>query len=396
MPCRRPTATTGLPGPVVVVVPEDVLTAAAAGSVPQPQAPVRAASHPDDLGTLRTWLTEAERPLLLAGSGLERPGGRDALLRAAEAWALPTLVSFRRQDLFPNAHPLYAGDMGLANPASQMALLHEADLLLVAGARLGDITTQNYSFPGPGPRLVHVHADPGVIGGGSSPPPSPSPATRPRCWTGWASPPRPRSAGDWLARLSAERRRIAAPRVREVPDGMAFEAVVQALKPLLPPDAIVTLDAGTFAAAVYRSVDFCPPQRLLAPISGAMGFGVPAAVAAALREPGRTVVCLVGDGGFGMTGSELATAKERGLPLKVIVSENGIYGSIRIHQEREYPGRISGTGFANPDFTLIGAAYGFPVTRIGTAAELDRLPELIRSPGPEFIVVATSVAAILP
>ena len=153
---------------------------------------------------------------------------------------------------------------------------------------------------------------------------------------------------------------------------------------------------ASFAAPAYRIIPFAPPQRLLAPISGAMGFGVPAAVAAALREPRRPVICFVGDGGFLMTGNELAVAMERKLPLKVILSENGIYGSIRIHQERDYPGRAAGTSFTNPDFELIGRAFGFGVTRIRAAAELKNLPAILARPGPEFVVVDTSVAAILP
>ena len=308
-------------------------------------------------------------------------------------------MSFRRQDLFDNAHRLYAGDMGLANPASQMAVLHEADLLLVLGARLSDVTTQGYSFPDLARRqmrLAHVHADPAAIGthfaadlGIACAPGA--------LLTCLGPPPEPAAARDgWIARLGAERRRIAAPRRFDVSDGVAFEDVVALVGRHSPPDAILTLDAGTFAAPAYRIIPFAPPQRLLAPIAGSMGFGVPAAVAAALRAPDRTVVCMVGDGGFLMTGNELAVAIERRLRLKVIVSVNGSYGSIRIHQERDYPGRSTGTSFANPDFELIGRAFGFSVSRIRTGADLALLPERLRSPEPEFIVVDTSLAAVLP
>jgi len=164
----------------------------------------------------------------------------------------------------------------------------------------------------------------------------------------------------------------------------------------LPADAIVTLDAGAFGAPAYRVIPFTPPQRLLAPISGAMGFGIPAAIAASLREPARPVFCLVGDGGFLMTGSELAVAMQRRLPLKVILSDNNTYGSIRAQQEREYPGRAIGTNFTNPDFEMMGRAYGFNVTRISTVEQLDELPEILKSQNAEFVVVTTSVDAILP
>ena len=392
-------ATTALPGPVVIALPEDVLTAHAAAVPVRPQAPVRAAPDPGDVQCLRGWLMEASRPLLLAGSGLECPGGRAALQAFAEAWTLPVLVSFRRQDLFDNAHPLYAGDMGLQNPASQMALLHDADLLLVLGARLSDITTQGYSFPDPARRpmrLAHVHADPAVIGthfAADLAIAAPPTALMAALGTSDAT---PVDRSEWIGGLVAKRQRIATPRIPAVDDGVPFEAVVGTVAQHMPSGAILTLDAGSFAASAYRIVPFVPPQRLLAPISGAMGFGIPAAVAAALREAHRTVICMVGDGGFLMTGYELAVAMERRLPLKVIVSVNGMYGSIRIHQERDYPGRPSGTGFANPDFALIGRAFGFPVTHIRTLDDLALLPGLLRSAGGEFIVVETSVAAVLP
>ena len=389
-------ATTGTPGPVVIALPEDVLCAGTDAAVPHPQAPVRAQAGEAELHTLRRWLAEARRPLVLAGSGMD--GHADALQGFVEAWETPLLVSFRRQDLMDNAHRLYAGDMGLANPATQLALLHEADLLLVLGARLSDVTTQNYSFPRTGPqlRLVHVHADPGAIGTHFAT--DLAVACAPAALLAQLG--RPAEAlpdrGDWTRRLAAERRRIATPRPAQVDDGVAFERVVEEVGRCLPADGILTLDAGTFAAPAYRLVPFRPPQRLLAPIAGAMGFGVPAAVAACLRHPGRTVVCLVGDGGFLMTGNELALAVERRLALKVIVAVNGCYGSIRLHQERQYPGRTVGTSFANPDFELLGRAFGFPVTRIRHERELDHLPGLLQGEGPAFVVVDASLAAILP
>lgn len=164
----------------------------------------------------------------------------------------------------------------------------------------------------------------------------------------------------------------------------------------LPPDAIVTVDVGNFGAPVYRLIPFAKGQRLLAPVSGAMGFGVPAAVAAGLRAPGRTVVCFVCFGGFLMTGSELAVAKELNLPLKIVVSENGIYGSIRLHQAREYPGRYLGTGFTNPSLSMLGEAFDFAVSCLSTPADLDRLPALLSAGGPQFIIVDTSVDAVMP
>lgn len=393
------TATTGVPGPVVIAVPEDVLTAACATAVVRPQAPIVAAPDAASLATLRTLLASAERPLVIAGSGVDKPGEREKLLAFLEGWELTAVVSFRCQDLLPNSHRLYAGDMGLANPAAQMAVLEDADLLVVLGARLSDITTQGYTFPRlvrPAQKLVHIHNDPAVIGTHFSS--DLSIACGPVALMNAIG--RPAGAlpdrRHWIERLGAERRKIAALRSFGVNDGVPFELVVDHVGRHMAADAIVTLDAGTFGAPAYRVIDFTPPQRLIAPISGAMGFGVPAAVASALRHPGRQVICLVGDGGFLMTGSELAVAKERNLPLKVIVSENGAYGSILIHQERHYPGRNAGTRFVNPDLMLMGKAYGFETIRISDCAQLPMLTAALAAPGPHVVVVDTSLDAVLP
>jgi acetolactate synthase-1/2/3 large subunit len=393
-------ATSGVPGPVVIAVPEDVFTATTAATRVAPQAPVKAAPDPADAALLRQWLQAAERPVIVAGSGLDRPGGREALRAFAESWNLPVLVSFRRQDLFENPHRLYAGDMGLANPAAQMVVLRETDLLFVLGARLSDITTQGYTFPRlvrPEMKLVHVHAEPAVIGTHFAADLSiacdPQPLIR-----AIGSPLAPCAAGRdaWAERLKAEQRKIAKPRSFAVDDGIAFESVVDLVGRNLPADAIVTVDAGTFGAPVYRVVPFTPPQRLLAPISGAMGFGVPAAVAAALRQPGRPVICFVGDGGFLMTGNELAVAMQRKLPLKVVLSENRSYASTRIQQEQEYPGRVIGTSFVNPDFELIARAFGFEVTHLRKADETAQLRAILARSGPQFVIVKTSLKAVLP
>lgn len=392
-------ATSGVPGPVVIAIPEDVLTAQCSAKVVKPQAAIAAAPNAASLAELRNLLSTAERPLVIAGSGIDKPGEREKLLHFLEAWQLPSVVSFRCQDLLPNDHRLFAGDMGLSNPASQMKVLEQADLLVVLGARLTDITTQGYTFPSlvrPQQKLVHTHNDPTAIGthfaSDLSIACSPASLIDTLGLPLDALPDRT----EWILSLAAERRKITSVRSFDVDDGVPFELVVDVVGRHLAKDAIVTLDAGTFAAPAYRIINFQPPQRLIAPISGAMGFGVPAAVAAGLREPDREVICFVGDGGFLMTGSELAVAMERGLPLKVIVSENRIYASIRIHQERDYPGRTVGTSFVNPDLELIGKAYGFTTTRISSAEELPRLAGLLKEPGPQFIVVNTSVKAILP
>jgi len=395
------TATTGTPGPLVIAIPEDVLTAPTDAAPVGPQAVVRAAATPADVATLRGWLEAANRPLVLCGRSLDRPGGREALREFLERWELPAVVSFRSHDLLPNAHRLYAGDMGLANPPDQMAVLRRADLLLVLGARITDITSQGYTYPDlvrPQMRLVHVHPDPSIIGTHFAA--DLAIACDPQELVAALGAPARQPGGaaraKWIHALGAERHKITMLRHFDVDDGVPFEDVVALVGRNLPQDAIVTVDAGTFGAPVYRVIPFAPPQRLLAPISGAMGFGVPAAVAAGLREPSRPVICFVGDGGFLMTGNELAVAMEHRLPLKVILSENHCYASTWIQQEREYPGRAIGTRFVNPDFALIGRAFGFEVTRIESRLELEGLPGILARDGPQFVIVQTSLDAVRP
>jgi acetolactate synthase-1/2/3 large subunit len=387
----------GVPGPVVLSLPEDVLamecrapTLPATLPAPVPPAPAAAARLAD-------LLRGAERPILLAGHGFESIEGRAALQHFAEAWSLPVAVSFRRQDLFPNGHPLYVGDLGLRNPDAQRAAFAEADLVLALGTRLTDITTQGWSWPAAGQRLVHVCADPRFLG--------------------WLFPAELAIAGDaqaTIAALGAER--PAAPpgraawnaRLRQVhvadcqvspteyTDGVAFAEVAKLIEQVAPADAIVTLDAGTFGAPFYRKAAWAPPQRLLVPVSGAMGFGVPAGVAAALRCPDRRVIAFVGDGGALMTGGEYAVAVARGAPLKLVLSDNGSYASIRIHQERAHPGRVSGTSLVNPDFAQWCAAFRVPVTVVESKADFPALEAALAAPGAAAIVVLTSLQAVLP
>lgn len=392
-------ATTGVPGPVVIAVPEDLLVMRCANEAVRPQAPISSDPSAAALAELKRLLTEAQRPIVIAGSGVATQADRTELLAFLEAWQLPSVVTFRRHDLLPNKHPLYAGDMGLKNPDRQMAVLEKADLVLVLGGRLGDITTQNYTFPHPvrpTQTLVHVHPDPTAIGTqfASDLSIGCTPAALFRTIGAPEKSLPDRSA--WQHELKSEQVRVSALQIMTAADGVPFELVVHAVGQELSEDAVVTVDAGSFGAPTYRVIPFRPPQRLLAPISGSMGFGVPAAVATGLRYPGRQVVCFVGDGGLLMTGSELAVAKEHQLPIKVVVAENGIYGSIRIDQEKSFPGRTIGTSFSNPDLAMLGQAYGFAVTRIEREDEVPLAAAAVRRSGPQMIIVTASVRAVLP
>ena len=391
-------ATSGTPGPVVLVIPEDLQFPEAPMPAGVVQARRPSVPAPQDIADVRASLEKAQRPLIIAGGGMDVPGGREALLAFAERWNVPVAVSFRRQDLFPNAHPLYAGDLGLANPKQQIATFQDSDLILALGTRLGDITTQNYSFPDyPRPRqaLVHCHDDSRIIGqhfiadvGIAA-----SPKALAEALADGTSLP----ARDWSGKVRALYEAYATWTVKTAPDGVVFGNVVHALNEVLEEDGIVVADAGTLSSHVYRHVPFRYPQRLLAPISGAMGYGVPGAVAAALRHPGRQVVCLVGDGGFMMTGSEFMTAVARKLPLLILLSNNSSYASIRIHQERHYPGRVVATDLVNPDFAALARAYGAAGYSIEREEDIRPvLREAVQATGPRLVEVKASLETYLP
>lgn len=394
-------ATSGTPGPVVLVVPEDVQQATA--SRPEwtaaPCSPSQPA--PDTLERLRALLQSASRPLIIAGGAFNAPGGRDALRLLAERHGVPVAVSFRQHDIFPNTHPLYAGDLDLATQAAQVAAFDSSDLILALGTRLGDITTQGYTFPvypRPSQTLVHCHVDAHTVNqhfaadvGLVADPVATAQALAALPPTGGAA------RGDWAASLRAIRERVAAWPSPKADDGVPFVSVVRALAEQTPADLMVCLDAGTFAAPVYRHFPFAYPQRLMASQSGAMGYGTPAAIASQLRNPQSKVVCLVGDGGFMMTGNEMMAAAERGLPVFFIVSNNNCYGSIRVHQARTYPGRYVGTNLASPDFTMMARAFGMQTEHVTRQDQVDAaIARGLAATAPYFLEVKTSLAAILP
>ncbi|MCX7140756.1 MAG: thiamine pyrophosphate-binding protein [Proteobacteria bacterium] len=275
-------ATTGTPGPVVLVIPEDLQQQTVAQ--PQWRAREHAVTRPDDatvrqlLGLLET----AKRPLIVAGGGFEAPGGREALAALAEAWQIPVALSFRRHDIFSNLHPLYAGELGLANPKTQIEAFRESDLILALGTRFGDITSQGYTFPDlprPAQTFVHACADDHMVGlhfaadfGLVC-----DPVELVRVLTPAARPAIAKERAAWARRLQDIREAFTAWPQRKAEDGVDFALVVKAVREQAKSDAIVCLDAGTFAAPVYRHFGFVPPQRLMSPLSGTMGYGTPAA-----------------------------------------------------------------------------------------------------------------------
>ena len=377
------TAMQGRPGPVVLVLPEDMLTTPTAAPVLPRVQPAQAWPAPGALRELRAMLMQASRPLaIVGGSGWTAEGVR-ALQRFAEHWHLPVGCGFRFQDTFDNHHALYAGDVGIGINPKLAARVRDADLVLALGVRLGEMTTGGYSLlaaPRPTQKLVHLHAGAEELGrvyaadlllqcslavaGQALATLEPPVAVLP--WQDWAA----------AARADYEANQIA-PAV--APLDMA--QVVKTVQRLAPADTVYTNGAGNFSAWLHRYTRYLGLQHhgrtQLAPTSGAMGYGVPAAVAVSLLYPGRTVVNIAGDGDFLMTGAELATARAHGAGtgagrLICIVVDNASFGTIRMHQEREYPGRVSGSDLrANPDFAALARAYGWHAAPVAATGEFE-------------------------
>ncbi|MEF7615679.1 thiamine pyrophosphate-binding protein [Aquincola sp. MAHUQ-54] len=372
------TALQGRPGPVVLVLPEDMLAAPTAAPVLPRIEPATAWPAPGALRGLRAMLAAAERPLVIAGGSGWTPESAMALQRFAENWQLPVGCGFRFQDTFDNRHPLYAGDVGIAINPQLAQRVREADLVLAVGVRLGEMTTSGYTLlevPRPRQKLVHMHAGAEELGrvyaadlmlqsamsnAGKALETLAAPAGTAR-WAGWTA----AAHADYEANH-------AAPEV--VPMDMA--QVMKTIQRLAPADTVYTNGAGNYAGWLHRYVRYFGLQHhgrtQLAPTAGAMGYGVPAAVAASLLQPQRTVVNIAGDGDFLMTGQELATATGYGAARLVsVVVDNGTYGTIRMHQERDYPGRVSGSDLFNPDFAALAQAYGWRAERIDRTAQFE-------------------------
>ena len=353
-------ARSGRPGPVVLGLPEDVLAAGTAVADAKPARIAEPQPAAADIDALQRRLEAASRPLLIVGG----PGWSAAIQRQIEAFAarfdLPTAAAFRYQDYLDNRHPCYVGCVGIGVDAALAAAVKDADLLIVIGARLGEMTTSGYTLldiPNPAAYLVHVHPSADELGSVYR-----------------ADLPIAATAGAFVARLGALKppatigwsvRRAALRAAYEktlepiaLPGAVKLAEVMRTLSELLPEDGILANGAGNFAAFVHRYFQYKGYRTCLAPTSGSMGYGLPAAIAAKIAHPTRPVVGVQGDGDFLMTGQELATAVQYDLPTITIIANNGMYGTIRAHQERAYPRRVIGTTLVNPDFAAYAASFG--------------------------------------
>jgi acetolactate synthase I/II/III large subunit len=365
------TATSGRPGPVVLALPEDMLTELT--GVPDATAYVPAQPEPSvpDVEQARAILDGAKRPLVIVGGQPWTTDAHAALASWCEASGVPVAAAWRCQDYVDNVSPCYAGHLGLAAQATLTERFMTADALLVIGTRLGDIETQGFTTlapPGDGRAIVHVHPAPEELGRVYSPTLG-IVASGPSFATALAQTPPLDATGRRVAMDEAHAQFLDNLNGRELPGAVDPTAVMGLLAAQLDDDAILTSGAGNFTVWAHRFWTFRHYRTQLAPLSGAMAYGLPAAIAAQLVHPERQVVCLAGDGDFLMSSPELATAVQYELPIVIVIFDNGMYGTIRMHQERLYPGRVSGTELRNPDFAELAMAFGARGERAETTAE---------------------------
>ncbi len=351
-------AQSGRPGPVVLALPEDMLSAAA--DVPdRPKVVLPSASdYATQLEAIRAKLAQAKRPLLIAGGPMWSEGAAADLRAFAESSELPVAVPFRRQDYLDNRSSSYVGDLGVGMNPELAKSLQDSDLLVLLGAELRDIATDGYQLIDPTgvvPPIIQIH--PGSDQAGQVYPVEIAVTARASDVLAQLSVMPPiTGAADWTQQLRGAYEAWQAP--KETPGPVKMEEIVPWLSENLPEDSILTNGAGNYAAFLHRYFCFKGYRSQVAPTSGSMGYGFPAAIAAKLENPERTVVCLAGDGCFQMTLNECSTAVQHGAGVIVIVVNNGKYGTIRMHQEKTYPGRVSGTSLSNPDFAALANSYG--------------------------------------
>ena len=380
-------ATSDRPGPVVIGLPEDMLSQVAETVLRPPMPSLATAPRDADMDRLAALLDQAERPMLLIGGSGWNEDGIAAMGRFAKAAGLPVTVSFRTHDLFDHRHDCYAGELGTGPNPMLVERVKKADLLLVVGSRLDEITTQNYTLID-GQKLIHIYPGAEDLGRVYTPElgiqanvneaaamlegMKPN-GTR---WSQWRDAAR-HDYLQWTAIDAAGRPAF---------QGADMTLIFERLRFLLPRDAIVTTDAGNFSGWAQRYLQYGRPGRLLAPMSGAMGYSVPSAVAAAIAHPDRVVLGLCGDGGFMMNGQELATAMHHNAKPIIMVCNNGMYGTIRMHQQKKYPGRVSATSLTNPDFVRLAQSYGAFGARVDRAEQFDMIWDSALSSGSAALI----------
>jgi acetolactate synthase-1/2/3 large subunit len=359
----------GRPGPVVVALPEDVLTEMADVPDAPKVAPAEAWPGPQDMNRFGDMLRKARRPLFILGGSRWSEAAQKSLIAFSERFSVPITTSFRRAHLFPSDHPNYAGDVGIGPNPKLAARVKEADLLVLLGARMSEMPSSAYSLidvPVPRQTLVHVHPGSEELGKVYQPALAIQATPNAFC-AALAALAHPKAAPWSEATREAHQEFLDwTDKPARLPGEFQYGEVMRWLSDQLPPEAIIANGAGNYAIWIHRYYRFRKLGTQLAPTSGSMGYGVPAAVMAKRQHPGRPVIAFAGDGCFLMNGQEFATAVQYDIPLIVIILDNSMYGTIRMHQERDYPGRISATLLKNPDFSAYAKAFGGHGERIET------------------------------
>ena len=401
------TATNGRPGPVVVALPEDMLTERVAVADARPFEPIETWPGLTDMTRLQKLLWAAERPIVLLGGSRWSQPAWAAMGRFAEKFQIPVATTFRRAHLFDATHHCYAGDLGIGPNPKLLARIKSADLIVLVGGRLGELPSQSYTLlgiPGPQVKLVHVHPGAEELGRVYRPDVAinAAPTAFAAALEGLEPPREIRWRGEAHAAHADYLAWSEAP--TEIPGAVNLGEIMVWLRNELESDAILCNGAGNYSGWIHRFYRFRHFTTQLGPVSGSMGYGLPAAVAAKRLYPDRTVISFAGDGCFLMNGQEFATAVQYELPIVVIVVDNGMYGTIRMHQEREYPKRVSATALRNPDFAAYARAFGGFGASVETTADFAPAFEAARKSGkpailhlkldPEAITPATTLGAI--
>ena len=393
-------ATSGRPGPVVISLPEDMLTSIVEAPAALPHTAVETRPGEAELDALQELLAKAKRPFVILGGTRWDVGAVARMRSIAEAWSLPVGCSFRRQMLFDHLHPNYAGDVGIGINPKLATVIKQADLVLLIGGRMGEMPSSDYTLlksPYPDQTLVHIHADASELGRVYRP--TLAINASPAAFVEAFAKRKPASAPTWAAetpKLHADYLDWSTP-PESGPGPVQMGPIMNYLEKMLPDDAILTNGAGNYATWVHRFHRFRRFATQAAPTSGSMGYGTPAAVAAKELFPERTVVAFAGDGCFLMNGQEFATAVQYDLPIVVVVVNNGIYGTIRMHQEREYPGRVVATDLKNPDFAALARAYGGHGETVEKTADFAPAFERARASGkPAIVEIRLDPEAITP
>jgi acetolactate synthase-1/2/3 large subunit len=388
-------ALSGTPGPVVVELPEDVLEVDAGLLSARVHGIARAEPSRTAVEQAAVLLGDAERPILLVGGECRTTEFREDLVALSEHWNVPVAVTTKMQDQYPNDHRLWIGHLGFFMSPAHVGLFERADLIVAVGTRLGDLSSLGFRFPRqfPTPQpLVHVYPDPNAIGTHFHTDLAIVASAHPFLRSWLELPVVGRERDGWIEAVAKAREAVHAWPEQRIPSADVLGHAVAAIAKRFPADGIVTTDSGNFAAWVHRIFRFKPSARLLGSACGAMGSGVPSALSASLRYPDRQVIAFCGDGGFLMTGNELATAVARRLNIKIVISNNRSYGTIRTHQEKAFPKRPWGTDLSNPDFAALARAFGaqgYTITNAAQAAEV--VAEAMSANGPVVIEVRSDV-----